>query len=340
MIAFCTITTFSYCPYALQLASNIKTLHPEADFFHLIIDATDEECLAISKEHNYKALPISFVEDDEIESMKIYFDAFEFCNSLKPLFFKFLFLKTSIEKLIYLDADIYVLNKFDSALEILNTKQFLLTPHTFNPTPHNLSTYSDFMCVQFGLYNGGFYGMSRSASTIKILDWLFDNLKLHGFVNWSTGEFVDQKFLTLIPHFFSQNTHIISHLGYNIAYWNNEERKQISNNDIVFFHFSGYKPSQPNKVCSYISLESNQHILSNDIFNKIFVDYKTKLEFYTKDKTYHTSYRHAKLNNKRLTKSLRKYYFINRSFSHYYTKKIFSPFYKLYKKIKFKIIPN
>lgn len=340
MKAFCTITTLSYCPFAFQLCKSIKLQHREANFFHLIIDATLEECLAISDKQNYKAIPLSFIEDNDIEKMKIYFDAFELCNALKPMFFKALFQTFKIDKLIYLDSDIYVLNKFDTAFEFLDNKDVVLTPHTFLPVAKNLQVYSDFLSVQFGVYNGGFYGLKNSIVTIKILDWLTQNLKEHGFVDWNKGQFVDQKFLTLIPHYFPNNVTVLRDKGYNIAYWNVNERLDVQLNEIVFFHFSGYKPSIPLKVCSYISSTLNQKILSNLSFKKIFEIYKAELHFFDSDNTYKIKYRFNTINNKKLTKGLRRYYFINKTFKGYYLEILFAPFYKLYKKLKFKIIPN
>jgi hypothetical protein len=65
------------------------------------------------------------------------------------------------------------------------------------------------------------------------------------------GIFVDQKWIDLAPLFF-EGIYILKHKGYNMAWWNFNDRKLFEQNGdyyvnsenypLVFFHFSGFKP--------------------------------------------------------------------------------------------------
>ncbi|MEI8031657.1 MAG: hypothetical protein WCH35_17930 [Comamonadaceae bacterium] len=109
-------------------------------------------------------------------------------------------------------------------------------------------------------------GLKRGKSSEKFLDWWMTKLYRDCVVDIPRGLFVDQKWIDLVPGFFSDSI-IIRDPSYNVAYWNLHEREfsggmnnwKVDGTPLAFFHFSGYTPISPH----ILSKHQNRHKLSN-----------------------------------------------------------------------------
>jgi hypothetical protein len=138
------------------------------------------------------------------------------------------------------------------------------------------------------VYNLGFIALARYEKVKDFVKWWDDRVLKYGYCDFSRNMFYDQMWINYLPSLFD-NYLILKHLGYNMANWNLHERKLTNisdqnyriNNQIPlrFFHFSGYKFNNPNKIASYLTRYNfetrtdlkdlfsfyNKNLLSNNI---------------------------------------------------------------------------
>ena len=114
---FCTIVTHSHLKYAVALAASLGRYHPTPKLCVLLIDPADGQELRGNS--SIDLFRLDEIQVPNIEDMKIYFNAFELSNCLKP-FFIFHLLRNGFKKVVYLDADILVVNDFGDLFEMLD----------------------------------------------------------------------------------------------------------------------------------------------------------------------------------------------------------------------------
>jgi hypothetical protein len=173
----------------------------------------------------------------------------ERCCALRPLFFSWLLNHRPEEKLIYLDADILVLSPLSSLVAALDVHPLALTPHRLSPAH---SAERDRLFLRTGLFNGGIYALRQSREARRFLQWHSRALRQHGRDAVEEGMHLDQRWLDLAPVYFPE-TGTVRDAGYNVAYWNLDERPLTFSNErwladgypLACFHLSGYKRHRP-----------------------------------------------------------------------------------------------
>ncbi len=237
---------------AEALRESLKKHYPNLDFTVLVTDRCDSE-----KRKAASRLPARVLFADDLgipflDLLREWYCSFEVCNILRPYLIRHLMKKWKAGKVIYLDADIYVTNRFDEVEKKLDRHFCALTPHVLKPYPLDNQIPNDLSLLNYGIYNSGFQAFRNHRKSFNVLEWLFPRLLLYGF-NDPPYLFVDQKFLPLAEALFPDTFCRVEHPGYNIAYWNLHERaiRRIKNRytangqDAIFFHFSGYNPAHP-----------------------------------------------------------------------------------------------
>ena len=107
----------------------------------------------------------------------------------------------------------------------------------------------------YGIYNLGFLALNTlKQQSIELLDWWELRCLDRCYRDINNGIFVDQLWINFVPSYYSE-THIIRHLGINMAPWNLHERKLLSlennkwliNNteSLLFYHFSSFDYLNP-----------------------------------------------------------------------------------------------
>ncbi len=202
----------------------------------------------------FKIIPFSELEVPDLEGMSQRYNITEFNTSIKPFAFLYLFKKFKSDFVLYFDPDILIISPMQEILDSISRgTNCIMTPHLLEPVEH--FEISDQTMLLHGIYNLGFIGLRNNATVIKVLEWWGRRMVNECVIDLEHGLFVDQKWADLLPAFIDKLT-ILHHPGYNVAYWNIYNRKVTlnkgkwySNNEpLRFFHFSGNKLDDPNKL--------------------------------------------------------------------------------------------
>ena len=260
MKAIFTIIAKNYIGLAQVLEASVRKIS-DAEFFVFVADEPDEK---LSKE-----LPINIliaknelsIENNLWQQLSFKYNLVEFCTAIKPSCFDYLFTKQNYEKVLYLDPDVFVFSSLNTVFDQLNDADILVTPHILNLQTNFKGNYQDHLFLLNGTFNLGFLGLRKSGTTVAFIEWWHNRLLNFCFFDKEQGTATDQKWMNLLPSFFtSHQLQITHHRGMNVAPWNFHERKVIMQNDdyfvqdrdnetaqiepLIFVHFSGYDYSQ------------------------------------------------------------------------------------------------
>lgn len=237
---FCTIATADYLPFVRTLFHSLKTKGLNC-VLHVFLTSNERPPEEIGIEWY---LPEDFYHHDNFILLfeKYRSNSNNLRWSLKPFFLSQLLQK--VEKIIYLDNDVFFFNKYDFLFDELDTFSFLLTPHwtCFEPIPY----FDNFkISYQIGLFNAGFIGANRRS--LSTLNWWLQLCLNRMEINIAEGFYVDQRYLDMAM-IVDQNAGILRHLGCNVASINMHQNTRVKSNDnvliegkfpIVFIHFNG-----------------------------------------------------------------------------------------------------
>lgn len=256
-IAF-TICSANYLPFAKALADSVVQHNAEYVFFIALADTYTQYDAETFLPH--RIIPVSEMKIEPLKEMNEKYSIFELSCALKPFVAKCLL--TSIpecDSLFYFDADILVYHRLADAEAALESHSIVLTPHIATPSPYPNSINTELEVLRTGLYNAGFFGLRSDKQCFAFLDWWQERVKNHCYNRALEGLFVDQVWLNFVPLYF-ERTCILFHPGYNLAYWNFNERTIARNDDgyvvngkypLIFFHFSGYDIQNPDLVSKH-----------------------------------------------------------------------------------------
>lgn len=238
------------------MLQSVGALHPECDLFYLLVDGAND---SISSEHGFETITLDRLRIPNLLSMTFVFDIVEMNTAVKPFFISYLFNK-GYSKVIYLDPDIFVYERLDSAIQLLDTHSIVLTPHALHPAPMIKSFVNKIQWEQnmtlTGIFNLGFIGISKGKSKKEFLNWWENRCCYLCFREPAVGLFVDQKWAELAIAFWD-DIYILRDVGYNVSLWNLHERKYNNgfingSSKLIFFHFSS------------INIEDNSFLSNHD----------------------------------------------------------------------------
>ena len=253
-----TICSANYLPYAKSMADSLIQHNPEYQVIIGLADTYNNYNPAFFQPH--KIVPVTGMQISVLDDMNARYEIFELCCALKPFVAEFIF-KTyeSCDTLLYFDSDILLYSNLSLAEFELQRHSILLTPHVSIPLPAKISVEAELDVLRTGLYNAGFFGLRRTETSLGFLEWWKERLVKYSFNDAAHGLFVDQLWLDLVPLYF-KDTSILFDPGYNLAYWNFNERViekkdggyfVNGNQPLVFFHFSGHDIEQPDKISKH-----------------------------------------------------------------------------------------
>ncbi|NCU04759.1 MAG: hypothetical protein GXC73_12305, partial [Chitinophagaceae bacterium] len=254
------------------------------------------------------------------EEMAFKYNLVEFCTSIKPACFQYLF-KQGYEKVIYLDPDIYVFGSMDPVFSKLENASIILTPHIVSAHTPFEGDYPDYLFLVNGTFNLGFLAVKKSEASSEMLYWWNHRLKDECFFDNERGMATDQKWMNMLPSFFTSNDLHVSHdLGLNVAPWNYHERKLYLENETImvcdritdnqklkmplqFVHFSGYD------YRSFVNdkiTHKNEDLKGFDDLTLIFEKYAAALKESDLFKFYHFSYTYGFFKNGKVINHLQR----------------------------------
>jgi glycosyltransferase involved in cell wall biosynthesis/2-polyprenyl-3-methyl-5-hydroxy-6-metoxy-1,4-benzoquinol methylase len=243
-----TIVAQNYLPFAAVLAESFREHNPGAEFVTLVVDG-DPGGLADDELSSYITPCDLSLAPDEFGRMALLYDVTELSTSLKPWALEYV-LDCGEDVAIYLDPDIYVYSTLREVAALSRTHGVVLTPHTTSPMPRDGKRPNEADIMAAGVYNLGFIAVD--ASSRPMLDWWKQRLLRDSLSDQTNMLFTDQRWIDLAPGYFPH--HILLDPGYNVAYWNLDQRDltvdadrnvSVNGRPLRFFHFSGYRPEKP-----------------------------------------------------------------------------------------------
>jgi hypothetical protein len=272
-----TVCNLAYLPKALVLAKSLLRFEGQLLKIYIFDKKIDVE------------LPRSLAEFIWIEDlgvpnlyqMAFKYDITEFSTSLKP--FIALRLLESYEKVIFLDPDTCLFDSLTPVLMDLEKHPIVLTPHYTKPHSDALAD-SDIGMMRFGSFNLGFFAIAKSDQGLEFLRWWSDRCIRFGYFETQFGLSTDQKWVSIAPCFFP-DLYVSFNLGYNVAFWNVQERNLEKSTDgkylvngkfpLIFFHFSSFDEINPERLTKRPLAE--EHRNRQDLHELIF-SYNTDLQ--------------------------------------------------------------
>jgi hypothetical protein len=242
MYHFCTITTADHLFKTLALYDSVSAISSDA-FLHVLYIDTLPTPLPTGNIAFYSINDLSHLPSAQTVISKYSSSKDKLRWSLKPVFLRLL-LDEGHDKVIYTDNDIYFSGDYRFLFDLLDTYDFLLTPHHYPRDPAKDQNWLE-ANFRVGLYNAGFIGVNKNAA--KDLEWWTACCAYRCEKNALRGTFDDQKYLDLIP-VINEKAHIVRHKGCNVAEWNRtvisrtEKDGQIlldNQYPLVFVHFNG-----------------------------------------------------------------------------------------------------
>jgi len=255
-ITICTIISKNYLAHARVLTESFLKNNPNGKVYVLLVDTIDKKINP--KKEKFTLVEINEIGIKNLEMFCFKYDILEQNTGTKANFLKYLLKKYELKKLAYFDPDIMITNSLENLWDLLDKKSIVLTPHLTNPIIDDKYP-SEMDILRSGSYNLGFIALSHNKTSLKFLDWWIPHLMEHGFSDIEKGLFTDQKWIDLVPSIFD-DVYIIRHPGYNIAYWNLQQRNveisnkgtiSINNKPMYFFHFSGFAPEKMESISKH-----------------------------------------------------------------------------------------
>jgi len=254
-----TICAKNYIGLAKILERSLKQYNPECDFFIFVADEFDNnEDMKNLPNNVIIARTVLDMDKAKWNDLSFKYNLTEFCTSIKPYCFLYLFENTHYNTFIYLDPDIYFFNSLTPVYDALSAHSIVLTPHILNiDIRDNGENISDAILLA-GVFNLGFLALKKDEYSAKMIKWWAYQLDDKCFMENFDQYYTDQKWMNFLPIFFNNNAlHIIRHKGLNVAPWNYYEREIIVHyngtlgvkyrgdfsttvDELVFVHFSGY----------------------------------------------------------------------------------------------------
>jgi glycosyltransferase involved in cell wall biosynthesis len=250
----CTIVAENYLPAARVLANSFLEHHPDASFTILLLDATAHD---ISSEDFEVLSPYDIgIDRREVHRMAMIYDVKELATAVKPWLLRTRLTRGAADAVFYLDPDIEIFAPLGDVAELAREHSIVLTPHITAPLPADGLLPDDVMILQAGTYNLGFIGVGPGAT--EFLDWWSARLARDCRVAIDRGQFVDQRWVDLVPVFFEHA--VLRDPTCNVAYWNLHERSfrwsgeryEVDGMPLRFFHFSGFDPTKPELLSTHL----------------------------------------------------------------------------------------
>ncbi len=248
-LAFCTIATRDFLPWAIVLFDSIRRHHPSARLSLLYVGRDDEPSQLPDLEGVEVLATRALVNAETEATLRRRYTVPEFCFSLKPRLLLHA-LDHGAERAIYLDSDIDVLAPLEEALISLEASSAVITPHLDAPLPMDGKLPNEVTILRAGSCNLGFVGVVDCEEDSRVARW--------GFVAPEAGYQGDQKWMDLAPSLFP-GVALLRDPGSNVACWNLHSRPvvfegtqaKVHGRPLAFFHFSGFDPDQPGVLSRY-----------------------------------------------------------------------------------------
>ena len=254
-----TICAKNYLGLAQTLENSVKEHNKDIIFLIFIADEFDRDLEDRLPENVIISKNALNIHEDLWNEMSFKYDITEFCTSIKPTCFKYIFSNYDVNNCIYFDPDILVFSDLNVVFDKLCNYSIMVTPHITTIETDYQGILDERNLLYSGMFNLGFLALKNDKNASKMIEWWERRLKDRCYQNVSESYFTDQKWIDFLPSFFTSELLISNHLGLNVAPWNFYEREifkdaqnkyfvknRINKSDnnsypLIFAHYSGYR---------------------------------------------------------------------------------------------------
>lgn len=261
-----TVCTAEQYPFAQILAESLPT---EIFFKVGVIDApqrTDDTIVSL------ESLPF-----EEIAQMQQRYNSDALVHASKAFYADYFLQREDVQHVIYFDATTLVFD-FGAVLQKVFEYDIVLTPRLTRK--FGQSAYGDEkMFLNTGMYDNGFFALSKSQNTTRFLQWWQQRLVDRAYFDVCNGMNHDQLWLNYVPILF-ENSCIHRNTGWNVSLQNLHERVLTFQNrqwlvnqsqTLVFFNFKECLDNREEKT------KQVQQFGAATLVN----EYKSKMKQYT-----------------------------------------------------------
>jgi hypothetical protein len=248
----------NYLPHARVLADSFKRHHPSARLTLLLVDDPDERIRSVSGAELLRPRDVG-VDDRELHRRALLFDLQGVISSLRGALLSRI-LDGGAEAVLLLDADMLVLAALDDIVSLTRRSGIVLSPHTIEPLPGQPNDWPEEELLRSGAFSGGFLGVGRAAA--PFLAWLGERSARDCLRAPERGLLYTQTWLDLVPALFQH--HVLRDPGVNAQVhalhgrdvtWE-RDRPRIGDMPLRLYHFAGFDPGSPERLCRYYAQES------------------------------------------------------------------------------------
>ena len=278
-VAVATIAAKNYLSFARVVAQSFQRHHPDVPFFVALSDEP-QGCFDPLGEP-FPVLQLQDLPVPELHRFRFHYDRKQVAVAAKPYLLEHL-LDRGFSTVVFLDADMLVLEPLDSLLDTAARHSVTLVPHLTTPLTGPDRAARELNILQCGVFNGGCLAVHRSSATSAFLAWWQSRVFAHSVDDMAAGLFLDQHWLNLAPIYFA-DVGILRDPGYNVGHWTMPERaiRMVDGRAFVgtvpcrLLHFSGFDPEHPNRVTRY-----SERLTMNDLgdASQLFMRYTELLE--------------------------------------------------------------
>jgi hypothetical protein len=246
-VRVCTTVSRRDLPRARVLADSLAAQHPGGRLHVLVTDDVEHAVDARKEPFDVgrpEDLPLPRLEYARMAAL---YEPKDLVTAVK--FWQIRQLLSTDAVVLFLDSDIELFAPLDGIAELCAAHGSVVTPHSVEPIPLDGETPTELQIQRSGVFNTGFIGVSSAADAF--LEWMCARARRDCILDAEAGLWFDQRWFDFVPLFF--DAHIARERGYNVAYWNLHEREVAwagegylaGGEPLVFFHFSGFDPHQP-----------------------------------------------------------------------------------------------
>jgi hypothetical protein len=243
-----TSAAFNYIPKVRMLFNSLRHHHPDWKL-HLALADELRDNINLSEEPIDYIWPAAELGIPDWEGWSYCHTIVELATAIKPFMLAKLLKLPGSKKVIYLDPDTVVFSDITEIEQALDEVSIILTPHQTVPEKTIDAVMDNEICsLKHGIYNLGFVAVSATDTGHEFADWWGQRLYHFCRADIPNGLFTDQRWIDLVPAFFSDIT-IMRSSRYNVATWNLTSREMstsptgdylVDGEPLGFYHFTGF----------------------------------------------------------------------------------------------------
>ena len=243
-----TSAALNYLPKVRLLFKSLRELHPEIEL-HLALSDELPDSIDLSNEPFDEIHPLSKLNIPDVEGWAFCHNIVELSTAIKPFVLQKLLERSDVGRVLYFDPDMVLFSRVDDLLEALEQANVILTPHQVEPETGLRAVIDNEICsLKHGVYNLGFVGVASTEEGLRFAEWWKQRIYHFCRADIPNGLFTDQRWIDLVPAFFS-DVAIIRSPRHNVAPWNLTTRVitgnfaqgfKVNGEPLGFYHFTGF----------------------------------------------------------------------------------------------------